>query len=394
MRDLLKIVILFLSFVSTHVFAQLDLELDSDDNHVITYEVVEDTIQIQIEVLNDFILDLDSNGNLESNDDFVYVMIDRNSNDAIDLGSSTDLFFTYDSSKTNGICAGYISTPQDLSPCSPSGSRAIVKIRSTATSSTPHVVYDFFIPTNELEFGGKEALCGQVSIKIHSAENAVSASATFPEQIDDELYYVNPSNTIKLFPEATILLPSGESAPEGGSVAVCVGDRLELNSDYPEDEYEWFDENAPSFSFSQNTYALVKNIKTTYYFVELKDTNNPFCYYTDTVFVNLQDESICNGAYKFPNVVTPNADGINDIFELILGAEDLDDWDWTGARLKIYNRWGLSVYQSSKDLPGRPYWDCREETGSYVPSGTYFYTFNLPNSSTVINGFFTVFSDR
>ena len=53
MHKLNFIIILFMSFLSINMFAQLDLELDSDDNHVITYEIQEDTIKIQVEVLND-----------------------------------------------------------------------------------------------------------------------------------------------------------------------------------------------------------------------------------------------------------------------------------------------------------------------------------------------------
>jgi gliding motility-associated-like protein len=383
-----------MSVLSINSFGQLDLELDSDDNHVITYEVEQDTIKIEIEVLNDFSLDLDADGSLGEEDDFIFLMLDRNSNSAIDLGSSTDLYFTYDSSDSRGICSGHILTPQNRSVCSSSGARAKAILETTALTNIPHLVYYFYIPTQELEFSGIEALCGQISIKVHSAGTEIEESITFPKQKDSALYFVAPSNTMNLFPDVKIVLPSGEVAPANSIVSVCIGDRLELKSVYPQDKYEWFDENTPDATFSQNTYALVKNFSTSYYFVELKGVNSSLCYYSDTVFVNLQDESICKGAYKFPNVVTPNNDGINDVFELILGAEDLDDWKWNDSRLKIYNRWGLAVYKSSKDLSGRPMWDCREETGKYVVSGTYFYSFTKPNNSGVINGFFTVFSDR
>jgi hypothetical protein len=61
-----------MSVLSINSFGQLDLELDSDDNHVITYEVEQDTIKIEIEVLNDFSLDLDSDGSLGEEDDFIF----------------------------------------------------------------------------------------------------------------------------------------------------------------------------------------------------------------------------------------------------------------------------------------------------------------------------------
>ena len=67
-----------------------------------------------------------------------------------------------------------------------------------------------------------------------------------------------------------------------------------------------------------------------------------------------------------PNVFTPNADGENDEF-IIKIPEKVQSC----AELTIYNRWGQVQYFSvGNDLK----WDGRNNVGTPVPTGTYFYT--------------------
>ena len=87
--------VVLLIFVSN---ASAQLELDSDSEHAITYEVRNDSVIIYVDVFNDFSIDLDSDGNLDAADDYVYLMFDLNKNGAIDLGGNQiDLYYTYDS---------------------------------------------------------------------------------------------------------------------------------------------------------------------------------------------------------------------------------------------------------------------------------------------------------
>ena len=73
-----------------------------------------------------------------------------------------------------------------------------------------------------------------------------------------------------------------------------------------------------------------------------------------------------------PNVFTPNNDGINDIWQIIL---DLDCW--VDIEFKIYNRWGGLVFEGfGYDYNSYPYWDGSMQGGpSYVADGIYVYTF-------------------
>lgn len=372
----------FFSFISFNLFAQL--ELDKDANNLVTYEVEGDSVKIYVEILNDFSLELDDDGALSDGDDYVYLMFDLNANGVIDLGASQiDLMLTYDSTQSNNICASKITAPNSTTACLSTGARATVQLMSTTAQATAHTVYSFTVPKNELDFGSSSALCGRISVKIHRGGTTSSDDVTFPAQSGSDDYFVSPYNSIKLYPEAQILLPNGELAPSATVIPVCVGDTLRVYDGYPSNFWS---------GLSEDYFQTVLNIPTEIYAFKIVDPNDANCVISDTVNIQMLDESLCTGAYKFPNVVTPNDDGVNDIFQLMIG-QDLLNQDWTGAKLKVYNRWGAKVYQSQDNA--YPYWDLRKENGDRVVAGTYYYTFTTPGDNPqVINGFFAVFHDE
>ncbi|MEM9050439.1 MAG: gliding motility-associated C-terminal domain-containing protein [Bacteroidota bacterium] len=89
--------------------------------------------------------------------------------------------------------------------------------------------------------------------------------------------------------------------------------------------------------------------------------------------------------YVIPNVVTPNGDGRNDIFDII-GAED-----FPGAALAIFNRWGQEVFSSSAyDEYQRVNtgWDPED-----LPGGVYVYELKLPSIDVVETGNLTIITE-
>jgi gliding motility-associated-like protein len=66
-----------------------------------------------------------------------------------------------------------------------------------------------------------------------------------------------------------------------------------------------------------------------------------------------------------PTVLTPNRDGLNDLFKI-----DLPDGVGNCTDIKVFNRWGMKIYDSYGQNSG---WDGRTTTGTKVPEGTYFY---------------------
>ena len=96
-------------------------------------------------------------------------------------------------------------------------------------------------------------------------------------------------------------------------------------------------------------------------------------YYIDDVSVIECDDTIATDVIQIPNVITPNGDGKNDYFLI----ENLPQ----NAELKIFNRWGNTVYHS---LNYQNNWEAAD-----VVSGTYYYLLTLPDKK-VKKGFLEV----
>jgi len=76
---------------------------------------------------------------------------------------------------------------------------------------------------------------------------------------------------------------------------------------------------------------------------------------------------------KIPNVVTPNGDGVNDVFII----ENLEYY--INGSMKVFNRWGQLVYES---LTYKNDWNPTELEG-----GTYFYQITIQRDQTVSEAF-------
>jgi gliding motility-associated-like protein len=82
---------------------------------------------------------------------------------------------------------------------------------------------------------------------------------------------------------------------------------------------------------------------------------------------------------RYPNIITPNNDGVNDTFLPV------QQWYVTDFEIKIYDRWGLLVYSSDQWENG---WDGNDQNGKEVADGVYFYMINyngLQNENKTIN---------
>lgn len=73
--------------------------------------------------------------------------------------------------------------------------------------------------------------------------------------------------------------------------------------------------------------------------------------------------TISSGNTKFPEIITPNGDGMNDVFKVNL--QTLNNFDAT-----IMNRSGNILYEWKDQNQG---WDGKLADGSYAATGTYFY---------------------
>jgi gliding motility-associated-like protein len=81
-----------------------------------------------------------------------------------------------------------------------------------------------------------------------------------------------------------------------------------------------------------------------------------------------------------PNIITPNNDGLNDVFTIHCLNEYPDN------ELLIFNRWGDQVFNAA---PYRNDWG-GTFNNNLLPEGTYFYILNLGDGSTPISGYVVI----
>jgi gliding motility-associated-like protein len=103
------------------------------------------------------------------------------------------------------------------------------------------------------------------------------------------------------------------------------------------------------------------------YFVRVSNQCGVAEDYINVMFVSFDKKSI-------PNVITPNGDTYNDFFII--------DNNLRGARLKIVNRWGKSIYFSESYQND---WNAEN-----VSPGTYYYTLGDICGNTTVKGFIQV----
>ena len=83
------------------------------------------------------------------------------------------------------------------------------------------------------------------------------------------------------------------------------------------------------------------------------------------------EEPVEEFSYELPNVITPNGDGYNDVFEPKVTGLDLI----TGAKTVIFNRWGNILWDTDDPLIQ---WDGKsKQTNMECPQGTYFYVCDI-----------------
>jgi PKD repeat protein len=103
------------------------------------------------------------------------------------------------------------------------------------------------------------------------------------------------------------------------------------------------------------------------------------CKDTDTLFIKVNNE------FDLPNIITTNADGINEVF--VIKSDIFKSFD-----IVVTNRWGNIVHEG-KDQKGKLLWNGKTDGGDNVSDGVYFYKLTatlLSNDKVVRNGFITV----
>ncbi len=120
--------------------------------------------------------------------------------------------------------------------------------------------------------------------------------------------------------------------------------------------YAWDFGDGSTSGFIQNPSHLYTNVA--FYNVMMVVTSDYGC--LDTVRHSIQ---IVNDSLTFPNVITPNGDGIND--KLVI--KGLDGGAYPNSKMVIFNRWGKIVYESNNYQ--------NDFDGNGLAAGVYYYIF-------------------
>lgn len=125
-------------------------------------------------------------------------------------------------------------------------------------------------------------------------------------------------------------------------------------------------EQNPVYRWEPNTphgdYPVMLTAYRTYM---LHDSLSVTC--TDTM---VHEIGIVNTFLQFPNLVTPNGDGINDRWEIV---NLVEMGQYSMNELWIYNQWGVLVFHAENIYRADQFWD-PNTTNS--PDGTYFFRFS------------------
>ena len=143
--------------------------------------------------------------------------------------------------------------------------------------------------------------------------------------------------------------------------------RIRVANNFTEANYSW----APAdglIGSSQTREILVAPDKTTNYKVTVTTANG--CPLTATYRVKVADITETSDIFV-PNVITPNGDGLNDVFEIKgIALGDME--------VAVYNRWRKEVYHNNR-------YD-NSWNGSGLPAGIYNYTLKQRSTGKIFSG--------
>lgn len=144
----------------------------------------------------------------------------------------------------------------------------------------------------------------------------------------------------------------------GQDTTLCFGETLVINTNYSETIWQ-----------NQDISSSFEILQSGNYFAQI---NGDECNSYDTIMVDFKN---CENCLIFPNVFTPDSDGINDIFKPIVDCNIVfDDYSF-----QIFNRWGQKVFNTKNQNIG---WDGTQKN-QLSPSDVYVWQSSF---SFIING--------
>lgn len=119
---------------------------------------------------------------------------------------------------------------------------------------------------------------------------------------------------------------------------------------------------AENLSNANSSTPIATPKKSITYFITATDSLG--CIFTDSIFLKV---TFSDSLGFFPNVFTPNKDGINDCLPLKSLTE------FKEIKFMVFNRWGNLVFETSDP---EQCWQGNENNGQQLSNGVYYYTLN------------------
>ena len=196
--------------------------------------------------------------------------------------------------------------------------------------------------------GCVDSIISPNAISVFVSPNAAFEwSPTYPSVVDPMVHFVN--RTTPYTPETKFFWEVQYNLGMPHSVQT-------LRDDEPIFDITEYAEGNPAGNYSVRLIARTDNLAP----------SGNMIYCADSATNNIL---VINDFLQFPNLVTPNDDGVNDVFEIV---NLVDGLAYPINSLSIYNRWGTRVYHRENiSNHDDAIWDPKD-----VPSGTYYFHFS------------------
>ncbi len=139
-----------------------------------------------------------------------------------------------------------------------------------------------------------------------------------------------------------------------------------------EDGIDSLSEAAPHYEWPVGTTDVTVDLVATWLF-NIDDSLTFSCHDTLTKPVD-----IFNDFLQFPNLVTPNGDGVNERWEIV---NLMDGGYYATAEVWIYDRGGALVFHSNNMRRTEDFWD---PNATHTPDGTYYYRFSAQSPRGIV----------
>lgn len=147
------------------------------------------------------------------------------------------------------------------------------------------------------------------------------------------------------------------------------------------DSTKWF-EVKKTFQALGGERFLILGVFTPLYEMQTSDYNGNIIsgpgQYGANEYLYIDDVSLEETPIELPNIFTPNGDGSNDFFFL-------EALEATASEIRIFNRWGETVYSSKEIFQ----WDGKLANGNECTEGVYYYTITTKNDM-IFQGFISL----